>query len=119
MFLQVQMDISGKLLARLAICVFDLVMFHDKIKAYFVFGVSFILWKKSKVNFTKSKFISSKDTSATSVCHCAGENNTVLPSYLTILFRGLSLISMGDFFCPIGSCFLFFLQVKSSLTFLF
>ena len=109
------MGISGRLLARLEICVFALIiLFHDEIKASFVFGVSFILWKKSRVNFTKRKFISSIFTSAASVCYCAGENNTVLLSDSTILFRGLSLISMGDFFRAIGPRFLFFLPVKSS-----
>ena len=102
-----QMGFSGKLLARLEICVFDLIiLFHDKIKASFIFGVSFILWKKSKVNFTRSKFISATATSA-SVCHCTGENNTVLLSASTISFRGSSLICMGDFFRTIGSRFIF------------
>ena len=114
------MGISGELLARLEICIFDLIiLFHEEIKASFVFGVSFILWKKLKENFTKSKFISSIFTSAASVCHCAGENNIVLPSDSTILFRGSSLISMGDFFRALGSRFLFFSPSKVKFNFPF
>ena len=86
------MGISGKLLARLEYCVFNLfILFQDEIKASFVFGIFFVLWKKSKVTLTKGNFISSTGTSEY-VCHCPGENNTVLPSDSTNLFRGLSLI---------------------------
>ena len=114
------MGISGKLLARLEICVFDLlILFHDEIKASFVFGVSFVLWKKSNVNLTKSKFISSSTVTSVSVWRCAGEENTVLPSEPTIIFRGSLLICMGDFFRAIGSRFLFLLLVTSNLTLAF